>query len=1404
MKKVRRLAFALAVLIPSLASLPARAGEIRGRLLTGGKPAAGVSVSAVPYEAPFDAARREAKGGEEPKAVSTAVSGADGGFVLALPPEPRRNVVIRAAGSGVRAVKFEGVFESSEAADLGEQALSPGVALAGTVVDVLGQPVGGAVVTLRVTPPGDAGLSPAPVRTTTGPDGSFRLDGAAASGGLNSLRIEKGGFAPQVETLPRAGVLGKPVVLAAGAALTGRVTGRGGAGAAGALVRFEGRAESRWAEAAPDGTFTIPDAPEGKGTLVADAGDAGWGERTGLVLPLAEGKSASVTLSPSASLSGRVVDGKTLRGIPRAKVEVRHGSSVRTVRSGPDGSYRIAPLPPRTARMSVDEPRYVPFRRSVEIGSGEAKKLDAPLVLGASMTGRVTDENGLPVADAQGALVREGESGLAVFMRQVRAATTAPVFRTGADGTFRASRLAPGESQRLSVTHPDFAPAAVGGLTLVGGQTAANIPVVLRRGATVTGIVRDREGNPLEGAEAEVQQAMVFRGGRAGAATQMSVLPGAGGPRQRPPARAGADGRFEIPGLVPGDFTLLVRKSGFATERIDPVKVPDAGSPEPLSVTLGPGAAISGVVRQKGGSPAEGWIVVASEAGTSALGPRARGNVNPTGSDGLFVLEGLRAGQAYDLQLFGGPGIGPQRKNIVAPSDGVEIVVAGTGRVLGRAVEAQSGRPLTEFSVSYVPERMGGGGGVFRIVNRMAGQRLTGMGEKTEVRSADGAFQLDDVPPGNWSVVVDAKGYQPARAGNVLVEEGGTVRDVEVKVSLGSALKGRVLDATSGRPVPGATVTGDTGAGGAPGPLANLSSTSGEEEIATDADGAFALDGLAPGKVSLTVKHPDYAEGHQTVDVKEGTATAEIKLVPGSALGGLVLSDAQQPLAGADVVLQSAGDAGFGRGALAGGRTVTADGSGRFRFDHLTAGRYSLVATLRSRSSATQTVVLTDGQSRDDAVLQIAAGATLQGVVTGIPDSWKSGMTVTASGADSYGGSTRTGADGRFQFSGVPPGTATLRATAGDFAGSSRSVMKQVEMPEGQPVVETEIVFEAGFVLSGRVTRAGQPLPSVTVVANLVGGGGRQASSRTDDGGTYRMEGLSEGTYNVTAMANVLGGSTRSQQVSLKGDQSVDIAFPSAKLGGTVVEAQGKTPLPGAVVTLTPNDPSAAPAGGRQARSATTDSNGAFQIPDLDPGSYSLNVRKTDYLFDKRDVTAAEQGSDAFVFELNRGEGIGVIGRDGVYGVPLHGLMVRVLDGARNTVFTGAVPLDGSGRGDIPSLKPGVYTLTATASGYAVATVPNVSVPSAPVTVSLTPGGSVEIRSGPKTLAAGTVRMQVLTPAGMPYPLNLFSADGTLAVSTPVRRIDNLAPGSYLLVGTGGTQQSFTIGEGGVTVVTLP
>jgi hypothetical protein len=96
--------------------------------------------------------------------------------------------------------------------------------------------------------------------------------------------------------------------------------------------------------------------------------------------------------------------------------------------------------------------------------------------------------------------------------------------------------------------------------------------------------------------------------------------------------------------------------------------------------------------------------------------------------------------------------------------------------------------------------------------------------------------------------------------------------------------------------------------------------------------------------------------------------------------------------------------------------------------------------------------------------------------------------------------------------------------------------------------------------------------------------------------------------------------------------------------------------------------------------------------------------------------------------ELKRGEGLALEARDGVFGTPLRGLMVRALDAAGSAAFTGSVPLDSDGRGEVPSLKPGSYELRAASSGYAPVVRPGVLAPSSGLVLALTPGGTLEIQ----------------------------------------------------------------------------
>jgi len=260
----------------------------------------------------------------------------------------------------------------------------------------------------------------------------------------------------------------------------------------------------------------------------------------------------------------------------------------------------------------------------------------------------------------------------------------------------------------------------------------------------------------------------------------------------------------------------------------------------------------------------------------------------------------------------------------------------------------------------------------------------------------------------------------------------------------------------------------------------------------------------------------------------------------------------------------------------------------------------------------------------------------------------------------------------------------------------------------------------------------------------------------------------------------------------------VDLEAPPARLAGAVVEVGTGRLLADAQVRIEEQG-----RGFMGMSAATSDSSGRFALEDLEAKPYRVTVQKAAYQTETKTLTAADPSGDV-VIELKRGEGIGVVAKDGIYGVPLRNLTVRVLDPGGVPVYTGGVSLDSEGQGEIPSLRPGGYALRASSQGYAPISVPQISVPSPSIALVLTPGGTVEIQAGPQTLALPSASARILYPSGAAYLPFIFSPDGLIRLTSPVRRLENVAPGSYVLAVEGGAQKAIEVREGGSTVVTLP
>ena len=1356
------------------------AADLTGRVLNENKGVVGATVSAVPYETRHSAALREARGTPEPAPLSSVSTSADGRFKLAV-PVTAPPFVVRVTFGGLAARTLDGVFERNDAEDIGEIPLSRGDTVTGRVVGPDGKPVMGALV--RIGRDGEL--------TTTGKDGLFRFDDVSGrvgqaflAGSGATLNVNAAGFETQAAA---ARFSGAPVTVrlkATTARLSGVLKDAAGKPASEAVVRIVADWVTRWVRTDALGRFEISGTPPKQGRLQALGRD---GSSLEITVPPGAAQN-TFTLARAAAIEGRVTQIDNGRLVPAVKVTARASGYTALARTGVDGRYRIAGLPQGAYRLTFDERRFVLVnRRDVEVAAGETKALDIALTPAVALTGRVSDEKGQPIAGARGSLAPGSETRMGMVFRAMgREGEGGGAFISGPDGTFKATRLAPGTNQKLTVTHPDFERRVVPGVDLLAGAPKpVSVEVVLSPGFVLAGVVKDKEGGPIEGAEVALSQSVTMSGGRGGNTVSFSSVQSV-----RPRGETDFEGKFGFKGLSAGDYDVTVSKTGFTRSVTNGAKAAEGSAP--LEVVLNPGASIAGRLVQPNGQTVTGYSITARPAATGSNGPTIMGprgsNFAQVDPDGGFLLEGLTPGAAYDLSIFGAGEFrgDPKKKSVVAPAAEVEIEVAGRGRIAGRVLDAVSGAPITDFEAIYAPARGGGG-----IVVRMG--TATENDRRTPFSSSEGAFAFEDVPPGNFDVTVWAKTYQEARTGGVAVVSGET-KTIEVKAARGLVIRGRVFDAKGGRGVQDATVSARSGSGGPM--MINFGGDGGG--VVTDADGRFEIIDQAPGSYQLTARHSLFSEGTARVVLEERDGTIDIPMISGGVIAGMVASSQGAPLSGAEVSLQNSGDAGGMRMGMEGQGTLS-DSAGRFRFEHLAAGRYKVGATLRTEASPTVDVPLNAGDVREDIRLALDGGATVRGMVKGLDENERSGVMVGAQGSEDYFANTRTNADGSFEFAGVPTGSLTLRATAGDLVfGSSHTAIKEVAIPPGQSEVLTEIVFEDGLAISGTVTRRGAPVSGARISAFMTGTG-RQASGRTDESGAFRIVGLESGRVTVSAFAETFSSQV-SQTVELKGDMSVDLVIPTAKLAGTVLDSASRLPLE-STVELQRTVPAPGGPGGLMRMNATTDSSGHFGFDDLEPVDYRITARRSGYESVTQTVKASDTGED-LQLELKRGSGLSVEAKDAQMGFGLRGLFVRVQEGVQD-VFVGNLTLDGDGKGEIPGIPAGSYSVTAQASGYAPVRIPNVMAPSTVVRLAFTPGGAVEFRTTEDFLKDGPKSGQLVSLSGAPVGTGQ-GGPNSFRLTRLTQRMENLSPGRYRLTLDGGIEKTFDVTEGGVALVTIP
>ena len=341
----------------------------------------------------------------------------------------------------------------------------------------------------------------------------------------------------------------------------------------------------------------------------------------------------------------------------------------------------------------------------------------------------------------------------------------------------------------------------------------------------------------------------------------------------------------------------------------------------------------------------------------------------------------------------------------------------------------------------------------------------------------------------------------------------------------------------------------------------------------------------------------------------------------------------------------------------------------------------------------------------------------------------------------------------------------------GSIAGTIRSTSGNGVVGSG--VVGVTVYLQSAF---------GNPIP-----------GRGTFSATTDSAGNYRIDGIEPGNYTLAAYRTGFLRATSNPGVvfTVEGDtlqQASLTLVPSApgSLSGKVSDTAGNG-VSGASVTFTSSD--------GQIYSITTDANGNYSLPNVQPGTYTGTASKTGFGTATQTVTVVSNTASTVNFTLTPGPGVATGRVIDTSGNPISGATVYFSSGSPATVVATATT-DATGTYTVPSIAAGTYNVTATATGFGTSAPISVVIVGATTTtvpdITLgaiangTLGGLVTATGSTAPVAGVTVTITntgtglAITPAPITTSTSTAASDGAQINYGPI----TLAAGTYTVTAT--------------------
>ena len=428
--------------------------------------------------------------------------------------------------------------------------------------------------------------------------------------------------------------------------------------------------------------------------------------------------------------------------------------------------------------------------------------------------------------------------------------------------------------------------------------------------------------------------------------------------------------------------------------------------------------------------------------------------------------------------------------------------------------------------------------------------------------------------------------------------------------------------------------------------------------------GTARWSGALPGKYDISIEAPGYYRKLvRDLEIPPGdTVPEEVLLDSGGTLSGRVLAAGSQlPVEGA-TLWECAGTCDSAAHPL-----CTTDFDGRFKLQSLAPGAVRLRV---SKSNFADAVIdlSSDPTSREDETeVLLHRGGILQVEVLDSRGSPASGNVVTLDDLLRRR-SARTDEYGRASFTGVAPGTRVVSKYEPD-AGTSTFENRSVTIEEDETA---KVVFGAGVLLRGTVTREGEPIASATLAIYEQDPGSATKpqevelrAARTDSKGEFRLGGLSPGNYWVNTSSDGDHLSWTQAFTIPQGVEEVfiDVHYPEMTVGGIVLDNETAEPLEGVQITVASESPPTAPgfsefgrrlvnseegsvtATYRRAARSITGDDGRFELPLFEQGVTRASFAKDGYATETVELPRQEREDLVVKLESDSGGTANVVVR---------------------------------------------------------------------------------------------------------------------------------------------------------------